>query len=281
MYGSAWFDSSSPAQGVPCLSVRINFERNHTMSQQQMRVHAPVGDEIGRTTQSAAGQSRPSEIHYQNVEEVREREDPDAFELARDRVRWGPIVAGLLTALTALLLLSLLGLAIGLTTVNAGAAATQGGPPPDTGRNSAIWAAISGVVAFALGGYVAGRTAALFNRGWGALNGALVFMLAVPLTLWLAGQGLGTILGSLGTLSGEFASNPNAAQAAQGAASQAQSAAQNAQAGDIARAAEAARNTAWGTLAGSLVAVAAGTLGGWLGTRHPAAHARARTRVIR
>lgn len=230
-------------------------------------------------THSAVGQRPASEIQYQNVEEVREREVPDGLDLARDRVRWGPIVAGLLTALTALLLLSLLGLAIGLTSVNAGTAATQGGPPPDIGRNSAIWAAISGIVAFALGGYVASRAAALFNRGWGALNGALVFMLAVPLMLWLAGQGLGSVLGSLGNLSGALASNPNAAQAAQGAASQAQSAAQNVQAGDIARAAEAVRNTAWGTLAGSLVAVAASTLGGWLGTRHPAAHTR--TRVVR
>ena len=251
------------------------------MAQEQMHVHAPVGDGVGRTTQSAVGQSRASDSHYQNVEEVREREVPDGFDLARDRVRWGPIVAGLLTAMTALLLLSLLGLAIGLTTVNAGNAATQGGPPADTGRNAAIWAAISGILAFALGGYVVGRTAALFHRGWGALNGALVFMLAVPVILWLAGQGLGTVLGSLGNLSGALASNPNAAQAAQGAASQAQAAAQNVQAGDIARAAEAARNTAWGTLAGSLVALAASTLAGWLGTRHLAADARTRTRAIR
>ena len=41
------------------------------------------------------------------VEETREHELPDAFNLGRDRVHWGPIVAGLLTALTTLLLLSL------------------------------------------------------------------------------------------------------------------------------------------------------------------------------
>lgn len=249
------------------------------MSEEQTRIHAPVADRKARTTQSAVDQSRAADIHYQTVEEVREREVPDAFDLARDRVRWGPIVAGLLTAMTVLLLLSLLGLAIGLSTMNAGTAATQGGPPADAGRNSAIWAALSGIVAFAVGGYVAGRAASLFNRGWGALNGALVFMLAVPLILWLAGQGLGTVLGSLGTLSGALASNPNAAQAAQGAANQAQSTAQNVQASDIARAAEAARNSAWATLVGSLVALAASTLGGWLGTRHPSAHTR--TRVIR
>jgi hypothetical protein len=138
---------------------------------------------------------------------------------------------------------------------------------------------VSGIVAFMLGGYVAGRTAAIFNRGWGALNGALVFMLAVPLILWLAGQGLGTVLGSLGNLSGALASNPNAAQAAQGAAGQAQAAAQSIQPIDVARAAEGARNTAWGALGGSLVALAASAAGGYLGTRHPTATERTTRRV--
>ena len=51
----------------------------------------------------------------------------EAVPLADDRVRWGPIWAGLLTALTSLLLLSLLGAAIGLSALDAGAAAARGG----------------------------------------------------------------------------------------------------------------------------------------------------------
>jgi hypothetical protein len=108
-----------------------------------------------------------------------------------------------------------------------------------------------------------------------------VFMLAVPVVLWLAGQGLGTVLGSLGSLSGALASNPSAAQAAQGAAGQAQATAQSIEPVDVARAAEAARNTAWGTLGGSLVALAASALGGYLGTKHPTATQRTTTRVVR
>jgi hypothetical protein len=203
------------------------------------------------------------------------------LDLGRDRVHWGPIVAGLLTALTSLLLLSLLGLAVGLTTVNAGTAAAQGGPPPDAGRNSAIWAAVSGLLSFLIGGYVAGRTAAIFRRNWGMLNGALVFMLAVPLILWLAGQGLGTVLGSLGNLSGALASNPGAAQAAQSAAAQAQASAQTIQPVDVARAAEGARNTAWGTLLGTLLGLGASALGGFLGTRQPTTTERTTRRVVR
>jgi len=251
------------------------------MTQEKTTARGPNGTGSQPTIPSTTARVAPATPATERVEEVRQREVPDGYDLGNDRVHWGPIVAGLLTALTTLLLLSLLGLAVGLTTVNAGTAAAQGGPPADAGRNSAIWAAISGILAFLLGGYVAGRTAAIFNRSWGALNGALVFMLAVPLILWLAGQGLGTVLGSLGNLSGALANNPSATQAVQGAAGQAQAAAQGVQPIDVARAAEGARNTAWGALAGSLVALGASALGGSLGTRHPKATEVRRTRVIR
>ena len=82
----------------------------------------------------------------------------------RDRVRWGPVLAGLFTALTTMVALALLGAAIGLTAMNAGTAAIQGGPPPDAGRNAAVWGAISAIIAFLWGGYVAGRSAAVFDR---------------------------------------------------------------------------------------------------------------------
>jgi hypothetical protein len=251
------------------------------MTEERMPTRPGTGDGVPVTERPETIVTHSSGSVVRQVEETREHELPDAFNLGRDRVHWGPIVAGLLTALTTLLLLSLLGVAVGLTTVNAGTAAAQGAPPADAGRNSAIWAAIAGIVAFLLGGYVTGRTAAVFNRSWGALNGALVFMVAVPLILWLAGQGLGTVLGSLGNLTGALASNPGAVQAAQGAAGQAQSAAQSVQPIDVARAAEGARNAAWGALAGSLVALGAGAVGGWLGTRHPTATERRTTRVTR
>ncbi len=190
---------------------------------------------------------------------VSRQDSADGHELTADRVRWGPIVAGLLTALTSLLLLSLLGLALGLATVDARTAAAQGGLPGDAGRNSAIWSAIAGVLSFLLGGFVAGRTAAIFSRGWGALNGAMVFLLAVPITLWLAGQGLGALLGSVGNFVGGLDLG--------GAADQARRAAGGVQPGDLARAAEQARNGAWGALVGSLLGLGASALGGFLGAQ--------------
>lgn len=246
------------------------------MSEERIHVRPADG---GATTSRTVVEGRPisptgaDAVHVREVQESRTQAVPESG-LGRDRVRWGPIVAGLLTALTSLLLLSLLGLAVGLTTVNAGTAAAQGGPPPGLGTNSLIWGAISAILAFLLGGFVASRTAALFDRNWGALNGALVFMLAVPLLLWLASTGLGAVLGSLGNLG---ALRPDLAGSA---ADQARAAAQSATPVDVARTAEAARNTAWGTLLGSLLGLGASALGGWLGTRRPMATSAHVTRRV-
>ncbi|HWE63935.1 MAG TPA: hypothetical protein VHB98_19650 [Chloroflexota bacterium] len=165
----------------------------------------------------------------------------ESTNFTRDRVRWGPIWAGFLTTLTVFLLLSLLGLAVGLTNVHTGSV-TAG----DTGRTSAIWLAISGIISFLIGGYVTGKTAAVFDRMWGALNGGMIFFLTVPLIVWLASVGAAVSLGSLGN---SIRLNLSLVQSASTA--------------------NTARSAAWGTLIALLVALIASALGGYLGTRRP------------
>jgi hypothetical protein len=178
---------------------------------------------------------------YRAREEAHTHEAAPGFVLGRPHLHWGPIIAGFLSALTTLFLLSLLGGAIGLTQFNAAAAAAQGSAPADAGRNSAIWAGLSGILSFLLGGYVAARLGHLLDRSWGAWHGALVFMLALPIALWLAGQGLGAVLGTVGNVASGLAVGESAA---------------------------ALRNTLWGALVGSLLGLGASALGGWLGAHH-------------
>jgi len=180
-----------------------------------------------------------------------------------DRVRWGPIWAGLLAAFVALLVLSLLGFAIGASTVNTGAA-VQGNVNQDAGSYSAFWAGISAILSFLIGGYVAGRTAAVHERGWAALNGALVFLLALPLLLWLATQGLGALIGNASHIAGGLGVNLGQLGATASGAAKSITPAQAQQAADT------ARNTAWGTLIGLLLGCGAAALGGTLGMRHAA-----------
>jgi hypothetical protein len=201
---------------------------------------------------------------YRAGDTVHTQEVAPGFVLGRPHLHWGPIIGGLLTALTTMFLLSLLGGAIGLTQFNAASAAAQGGVPGEAGRNSAIWAGISGILSFLLGGYVAARLAHLLDRNWGALHGALVFMLALPIALWLAGQGLGAMLGTVGNVAnGLSVGAGQATGAAQNAAAQAQ--ANPTAVGDSAAA---LRNTLWGALAGSLLGLGSSALGGWLGAHH-------------
>jgi len=114
----------------------------------------------------------------------------------KDLVRWGPVLAGLLTALGLFLLLSTLALAIGINTMNIGS-----GQADEAAAGGGIITAILALLSFLVGGYVAGRTAAATATAWGgALQGFLVWALGLLLILALAAMGLGAIFGQAGDL---------------------------------------------------------------------------------
>lgn len=163
----------------------------------------------------------------------------------KDRVRWGPIWAGLITAIATFLLLTTLAIAIGAQAVDSGADAS------DSGAASGIASAIIALLAFLAGGYVAARTAGVIGRGYGALNGFLVWALGVVLILALAAFGLGSLFGASGDLFAQYQQmgqpqpegvDPNAV-------------------------AEGVRNSSIGAFLAMLLPALAATLGGWLGSR--------------
>lgn len=105
-----------------------------------------------------------------------------------DRVRWGPIVAGTFIALTTLAVLATLGAAIGLT------ACDRGDDARNFGLGATIWAALSMIVAFGLGGWITARSMAVRGSDAGFLNGAMVAAFGIPLLLLMLG-GFGMMLG--------------------------------------------------------------------------------------
>lgn len=177
-------------------------------------------------------------------------EMPKAYGVNEDRVHWGPVWAGFFTATTTMIMLGLLGVAIGLT-VSEDPAWARGDPRTGT-TGAAIWGGVSGVVSFFVGGWVAAKMAAIFSRGWGAWNGALVFMLSLPITLVLASSGLGSLFGAVGQLAPALNIYPGAIAAQ-----------------DLSMRAlrSALASTAWWSLAGLVVALAAAAVGGAIGTR--------------
>ncbi len=166
----------------------------------------------------------------------------------RDSVRWGPIWAGLITALTTFLLLQLLAIGIGLVDVGPGSDGGGGWVP-----------ALIGLIAFFVGGLVAGLTSAIRGPGSGLLNGFMVWALGTVLILLLSVLGLGQLFGALGNVAGQV--GPGALG---GAADSAQNAAPNVSPQE---AESALRGGAIGAFFGLLFSALASMIGGMLGGR--------------
>ncbi|MCT7996679.1 hypothetical protein [Laspinema olomoucense] len=84
-----------------------------------------------------------------------------------DRVRWGPIFAGIVVALSTQLVLSALGVAIGMSV---GAADGQS-DPGSIGLGVGIWSIISLFIALLLGSWMMARTCGPMNKNTALLTG--------------------------------------------------------------------------------------------------------------
>jgi hypothetical protein len=172
----------------------------------------------------------------------------DLASARRDSIRWGPIWAGLITALTTFLLLQLLAIGLGLVDVGPGSDGGGGWVP-----------ALIGLIAFFTGGAVAGMTSAIRGTGTGLLNGFMVWALGTVLILLLSALGLGQLFGALGNVAGQVGPGAlsNAANSAQGAAPNI----------SPQEAEQAIRSGAIGAFFGLLFSALASMLGGLLGGR--------------
>jgi hypothetical protein len=101
------------------------------------------------------------------------------------RISWGGIWAGVLTVLGTLLLLTTLGLAIGVT-----AADPRNTDAGALGIGAAIWSGLALLIALFVGGMAATRLGMIFDRATGAFEGALVWVLSFVAILWLASSGV-------------------------------------------------------------------------------------------
>lgn len=80
----------------------------------------------------------------------------DGRTMLRNRVSWGAIIAGVVTALVTQLLLNLLGVGLGLSVLDVDQAADN--PSASSfSTTAAIWFVVTGILASLLGGIVAGR----------------------------------------------------------------------------------------------------------------------------
>ncbi len=177
-----------------------------------------------------------------------------------DRVRWGPIFAGIVIALSAQLVLSALGAAIGL---GVGAA---GSDPRSVSTGVGIWSIISLLIALFLGSWVMARTCGPMNSKTAMLNGAILWATTLAISAWLLASGVSGAFGVVAANSGEVF---NQIQEPGGVAvpnnvPNVDAARSRDWAGDAARA-------AWSFIFGSLLGLVASLIGASVGARKPSA----------
>lgn len=163
-----------------------------------------------------------------------------------DGVRWGPIWAGLLTALTLFLLLELLFYAFGWLNLDPG----QNEPGSSRGLVTGILA----LIAFFVGGLIAGATALWKGLFSGLLHGFLVWALGVVAFIALTFFGASALLGSFGDLTSQLGVGPQQVQEAAEVNN-----AEADQAQDTLK--DAAPGAFWGLLAPLAAAMAGGLIG--------------------
>jgi hypothetical protein len=134
------------------------------------------------------------------------------------RISWGAVLAGVVLTLAIQLLLSMLGVGVGLSTVDP---SQTGGTPgiSSLGIGAGVWWTVSYVIALAVGGYVAARLAGVVLRGDGMIHGLLTWALALLVSAYLVSSAVGTALNKTFDVLGTAASS--ATQALQQAAPEA------------------------------------------------------------
>lgn len=112
---------------------------------------------------------------------------------AARRVSWGAVFAGVMIVLAVQLLLSMLGLGIGLGTINP----TDGSTPnaSSLGIGAAAWWGISYLIALVAGGYVAARLAPSRLGFDGALHGVVTWAFTLLVTFYLLTTAVGSVIG--------------------------------------------------------------------------------------
>jgi hypothetical protein len=159
-------------------------------------------------------------------------------------LRWGPIWAGLLTAVGLFFLLTLVAVTLGLQA----APGVDPGDEEEVGFVAVLATSAIALVSFFVGGFVASWSAGLADQGRSLLNGFLVWALWLVAVIVLAVLGLGSFVGAAGEVFGRV--DPTIEPAIEGQAL-----------------VDLAREGAWQTLLVLLLTASAAALGGVVGAR--------------
>lgn len=203
----------------------------------------------------------PAGLDYGDLQGTGVRRILDAEDRrGRQWTRWGGIFAGVFTALGLNVLLSTLGIAFGISSLNPRGT----NPGENLGVGAAVWWGIQALLTLGIGGYAAAKLSGAIRRSDGVMNGFLTWSLCTIASVWLLGAVLSSAVQGAAGAAQAAAATPPAQAAATQAQGQAQRLAQGA-ATAAARAQGPAAGVAWYTfaiMAGSLLTAIGGGAAG-------------------
>jgi hypothetical protein len=121
--------------------------------------------------------------------------DDDAHTIMINRVAWGAIFAGVVVALIVQIMLTMLGVGIGMATLDP---ASGDNPAAATfSITAAVWWFISGIIAAFAGGYVAARMSGRTVPTTGAFHGLTTWAFTTLLVLYLLTTTAGSLVGGV------------------------------------------------------------------------------------
>ncbi|MEO1375249.1 MAG: hypothetical protein AAFW70_13200 [Cyanobacteria bacterium J06635_10] len=177
-----------------------------------------------------------------------------------DRVRWGPIFAGIVIAIASQLVLSALGAAIGLT---AGASGTEAGT---VGIGVGIWAIISLLISLFLGGWICASSCGPMNKKTALLHGVILWATTLAISSWLLASG---VSGTFGVVASNAPEVINQVQQPGGLALPNPNEVPNINNQEARNIAGKSAKLAWSFIFGSLVGMVAAMIGASVGSRKP------------
>lgn len=117
----------------------------------------------------------------------------DAHAILVNKVSWGAIFAGVVVGLVVQILLSMLGVGIGIATLDPG---TTNNPGVATfSIMSGLWYVLSALIAAFVGGYIAARMSGKTAATSGALHGLTAWAVSTLLVIYLLTSTVGAVVG--------------------------------------------------------------------------------------
>lgn len=121
----------------------------------------------------------------------------------RKGISWRAVLAGTVVALSLMLILNLIGLAIGLWTIEP---TEESNPLSGLGTGAIIWWVLSNLIVLFTGGYVAARVGVSFTNSSGIIQGIMTWALYTLFSAWLLTSVIGNIISGVGNVVGEVLS---------------------------------------------------------------------------